>query len=386
METYFEIKLMTSTFFEKANVNQQLSEFVAKTDHLSMGDYTKKFEYEFARFHVRKHCVMVNSGSSANLVLLQALKNLGRLKAGSKIGVSAVTWSTNVMPLIQLGFEPVLIDVAFGDVNMGVNELKQKIDSLAAVFVTNILGLNNQIELIKDLCIGKEIILLEDNCEALGCEISAGLLGNFSLASTNSSFVGHHLSTIEGGYIFTDDDELCAMCKVVRAHGWTRNLSESERELLKVPTVDSFLEKYLFVDLGFNVRPTDISAYCGILQLPLLNHYNSIRRDRYRIAKKSMPEAIYGTLPGTAAFAIPLRCKSRIHKRDVIKFLNEQRIENRPLVSGSMGKQPFWKNRYEECVLPNAEEIDDLALYVSNDPQINVEDFETLIQKLRQVM
>ena len=99
-----------------------------------------------------------------------------------------------------------------------------------------------------------------------------------------------------------------------------------------------------------------------------------------------MPEAIYGTLPGTAAFAIPLRCKSRIHKRDVIKFLNEQRIENRPLVSGSMGKQPFWKNRYEECVLPNAEEIDDLALYVSNDPQINVEDFETLIQKLRQVM
>ena len=321
------IKLMEHTFFKVCNVEEKLSKFILNNARLSMGEFTLNFEKDFAKWHSRNYCVMVNSGSSANLVLIASLMNLGRLKRGDKIGVSAVTWSTNLAPLIQLGLEPVLIDVGVDDVNVNSVELSRVLPSLSAVFVTNVLGLDNDLEAIKSLCEANDLILIEDNCEALGCTEGSTLFGNFGLASTSSSFVGHHLSTIEGGYIFTDDPELHAMAKVVRAHGWSRNLSDDERELLRCFPTDAFSAGYTFDYCGFNVRPSEINAFCGLEQLPKLDFFNKIRSERFIVAAEMLGDLVYRKESRNPIFAIPIRAPSIEKRQFISEKLNENLIE-----------------------------------------------------------
>ena len=154
------IRLMKNSFFTEARVEHKLAEFVVSEPILSMGKYTEQFQKEFGDWHHRKHCIMVNSGSSANLALMAALLNLDRLKLGSRVGVSSVTWSTNIMPIIQLGMVPVLIDVENGGVNVDVESLVQNIESLDALFITNVLGLNNSLSDIRDACIANGVQLM----------------------------------------------------------------------------------------------------------------------------------------------------------------------------------------------------------------------------------
>ena len=162
------ISLMKHTFFQEAKIENQLADFICREKRLSMGEKVFQFEREFAIWHNRKYCVMVNSGSSANLVLLGALLNLGILSKGDRIALSGVTWSTNVMPVIQLGLTPVLIDVLPDCINVGLASLSG-LNDIRAVFVTNVLGLENDIKNIKKHCVDNDILLLEDNCEGLGC-------------------------------------------------------------------------------------------------------------------------------------------------------------------------------------------------------------------------
>lgn len=380
------IKLMKNTFFAASNVESQLSEMILNTNHLSMGSYTQKFEADFSKWHKRKHCIMVNSGSSANLVLIGALLNLGHLRKGDRVAVSAVTWSTNVMPLMQLGLEPVLIDVAPNGVNMSLENLCSKIKDINAVFLTNVLGLKNEVRAIANLCKTHSVQFFEDNCESLGCYDGDELFGNFGTASTCSSFVGHHLSTIEGGYIFTDDDVLAAMLKVVRAHGWTRNLSEEELNLLNCDRVDDFNQAYTFHSCGFNARPTDISAFCGLLQIEKINYYNKIREERFCQMADKLGKFIYAPETKNPVFAIALRMESQQQRDAVVKFLNENKIDNRPVVSGSMGTQPFWVKKYGRAEQENAMLVDKLGFYVSNDPQLTDAEFTYLKEKLEQVL
>lgn len=380
------IRLMKHSFFEEAQVEQKLAKFIVSEPILSMGKYTEKFQREFANWHSRKHCIMVNSGSSANLALMAALLNLGRLKLGDRVGVSGVTWSTNIMPIIQLGLVPVLIDVEQGGVNICFKSLEENIEKLDALFVTNVLGLNNSLSQIRDTCIVHEVQLFEDNCESLGCQQDKRLMGNFGIASTASSFVGHHFSTIEGGYIFTDDDELAAMLKVVRAHGWTRNLNEEEGELLKVSRMSDFESPYTFEFCGFNLRPNEINAYCGLEQLPLLQKYNDIRRQRFRIIANRFPNKIYSNKTDNPVFAVPIKTGNLHEKNLLIAYLKTKNVECRPLISGSMGLQPFWKRLYGEYRLTNASAVDDCGLYVTNDPQLTEDEFGVLLDVLSKAL
>lgn len=377
------ISLMKHTFFKEVDVERKLADFILNETRLSMSTNVFDFENQFANWHNRKHCVMVNSGSSANLVLLSALLNLGILSKGEKIGLSAVTWSTNVMPVIQLGLIPILIDVMPGKLNVGVENIESTSD-LRAIFLTNVLGLENDIINIHRYCSENDILLLEDNCEGLGCSAGEILLGNHGLASTASSFVGHHLSTIEGGYIFTDDDKLASMCKVVRAHGWTRNLTDKELVLLDIERTNAFEQPYTFEYLGFNVRPSEINAKAGSIQLPILDKMNDIRSQRYEIFLNVIQDYIYheGSLSVNPIFAIPLKCKTEGQKQSLIKYLRFNEIECRPIVSGSMGLQPFWKRLYGEDLLTNSSMVDKFGLYITNDPQISDEEFEYLHDKI----
>ena len=380
------IRLMKHSFFSEANVEQKLSEFVMNETILSMGKYTEQFQNKFASWQSRKHCIMVNSGSSANLALFAALVNLGRLKKGSKVGVSGVTWSTNIMPIIQLGLVPVLIDVEEAGVNINVKTFIEKIEGLEALFVTNVLGLSNNLSLLRDVCLTHKIQLFEDNCEGLGCFQDNELMGNFGVASTTSSFVGHHFSTIEGGYVFTDDDELAAMLKVVRAHGWTRNLSEKEIQLLDINLGTEFDNPYTFEFCGFNLRPSEINAYCGLLQLPLLKKYNDIRRHRFKTIANRNPKKIYASQSDNPAFAIPIKAESLNEKYRLIEIFKHKNIECRPLISGSMGMQPFWKKLYGELQLKHASDVDNCGLYVTNDPQLSEEEFGILLDVLSEAL
>lgn len=182
------IKLVKSTFYNELSTKRQLIRFLKTSNHLSFGQQCETFEKKFAKWQKRKHCIFLNSGSSANLAVIQALLNLGKIKHGDFVGFSALTWSTNVMPLIQLGLQPIPIDVELETLNISsrqVNKILKKY-KLKMIFLTNLLGFCDDIDEIKRLCDRNKILLVEDNCESLGTVYKGKLLGNYGLASTFS--------------------------------------------------------------------------------------------------------------------------------------------------------------------------------------------------------
>ncbi|KKP72069.1 MAG: DegT/DnrJ/EryC1/StrS aminotransferase, partial [Candidatus Roizmanbacteria bacterium GW2011_GWA2_35_19] len=242
------IKLIKSTFYKEEQTKEKLNDFIKSATQLSIGKECEKFERNFAKYQKRKHSVFLNSGSSANLALIQALLNLGKLKKGDMVGFSAVTWATNPMPLIQLGLKAVPVDVELSSLNISSKTLEAIIKKypLKALFITNLLGFCDDIDKISRICKKNKIILIEDNCESLGTVYKGKLLGNFGYASTFSFFVGHHMSTIEGGSICTDDEELATMLVLVRAHGWDRNLPPEKQIVLRKQhkTESTFYSRY----------------------------------------------------------------------------------------------------------------------------------------------
>src|SRR3990167_10721886 len=207
------INLIKSTFYNEKVVKKELAEFILKADKLSIGAECKKFERKFSKYQGRKYCVFVNSGSSANLALIQALLNLGKIKKNDLVGFSALTWSTNVMPLIQLGLRAVPVDIELDTLNVSSKTLMRTLKKhpIKMLFLTNLLGFCDDIDEIRRVCKEKKIVFIEDNCESLGTVYKEKKLGNYGLASTFSFYVGHHMSTIEGGAICTDNQGLQTM-------------------------------------------------------------------------------------------------------------------------------------------------------------------------------
>src|SRR5712691_6376875 len=257
------IPLMKNAFLREQETKKALSEFIRSADKLSMGEQCRRFEEAFAAIQGRHYAVLVNSGSSANLLLLQSLKNTGRLKTGDRVGFSALTWSTNVMPIIQMGFEPVPVDCEHNTLNVSSRTLLDRLNEvdLRAFFVTNALGFVGDLGEIRRVCTERDIMLIEDNCEALGTELPEGKTGNFGVAASFSFFVAHHMSTIEGGMLVTDDPELATMFRMGRANGWDRNLAAAEQVRLRRDhgVTSELYAKYIFYDLAFNMRPTEIT-------------------------------------------------------------------------------------------------------------------------------
>ena len=224
-----KITLIKSTFLKEEETKKKLCDFIMNQSRLSMGDECLKFEKNFSRKQKRKRSVFVSNGSCANLLLLQALINMGRLEVGDKVLFSSLTWATNVMPIIQLGLVPVPLDCEINTLNTSSRTLKEELKKdkdVKCLFLTNALGFCDDIDEISKVCKDRGILLLEDNCESLGSEYKGKLLGNFGYASTFSFFVGHHLSTIEGGMIVTDDEYLYEMLVMARSHGWSRSNSK----------------------------------------------------------------------------------------------------------------------------------------------------------------
>jgi len=338
------ITLIKSTFYDELSTKKRLADFIIQSARLSMGETCTQFEASFSAYHERKSTTLFNSGSSANLALIQSLINLGSLKKGDKVAFSALTWATNVMPLIQLGLTPIPVDINISTLNISSkNFLTSLTDNpdIKALFITNILGFCDDIDNILNICHQKNIILIEDNCESFGSVYRGKKLGNFGLASTFSTFVGHHLSTIEGGMVLTDDGDLDRMLRMVRAHGWDRSISEHDKQKIrKVNNVDPFYDLYTFYDLAYNLRPTELTGFLGNIQLEKADQIIHIRQNNFKIFDEAASNnkdflLIRGdNMEVVSNFAYPVICTSKnnfLYYRE--KCINAG-LEIRPLVGG----------------------------------------------------
>ena len=383
------IPLQKNIFLDEYQTKKELAEFILRSNRLSMDEQCFHFEIEFAAFQGRKECILFNSGGSANLALLQACKNLGRLKDGDEIGFSALTWSTNTMPIIQMGFVPVPLDCNVKTLNVMSSDLEVAIkrSNLKALFITNVLGFTGDLAKIKELCDKNGIILLEDNCESLGTELKEGKAGNFSLGSSFSYFVAHHMSTIEGGSICTDDLELAEMLRIVRANGWDRNLSSSQqrkwRDRYKIK--DEFQAKYTFYDLAFNFRPTEITGFLGRNQLKKLQTNLIIRQnnfDELSLSIKKNSDLISldrSHIEFLSSFAIPIICVSPEVRQNYFEQFSGAGIEIRPMIAGNIQKQPFYKKYIKKDVpLPSTDFIHECGFYCGNYPEMTKSDIDTI--------
>jgi CDP-6-deoxy-D-xylo-4-hexulose-3-dehydrase len=324
--------------------------------------------------------------------LIQALLNLKKLKKGDKVGVSAVTWATNVMPLMQLGLVPVALDCSIDHLNVTSAELAKKIDDLKAVFLTNALGFCGDIDAIRELCAKKNVILLEDNCESLGTIYKGELLGNFSLASTFSFFVGHHLSTIEGGMICTDDEELYHMLLMVRAHGWDRPLPKDKQQALrKEHGVDEFHATYTFYESAYNIRATEISGMLGVLQLPMLPKTIDRREQNFKKFQKAVESCAdrYHTLAvdhieRISNFAMPVITKSKKIFEETVERFQKAGVEIRPVIAGDVTVHPFWTKTLPKADCPNSKVIHTLGFYFPNNADLTDAEVDELCALLTQ--
>jgi CDP-6-deoxy-D-xylo-4-hexulose-3-dehydrase len=376
------IKLIKSTFHNEKDTKQKLIDFIGNAEIMSFGPECIKFEKSFSAWQGSKYCAFVNSGSSANLAIIQALLNLGRINKGDKVGFSALTWSTNVMPLIQLGLEVVPVDVELDTLNVSSRTLTEVIgkSNIKMLFLTNLLGFCDDIDEIKKICDDNNIILIEDNCESLGTVYKNKKLGNYGIASTFSFYVGHHMSTIEGGAVCTNDKALADMLCLVRAHGWDRNLAEKQQEEIrsKHKVNSSFYSRYTFYDLGYNLRPTEINGFIGNTQIPYLDEIVETRKNTFiEISNKiyNNPDRFYpiryNHIDLVSNFAFPVICKTKSIRDDLVNKC-DGKVEIRPIVGGDMTMQPFFSKYKEDIVFEksNARLIHEQGLYFGNNPEL----------------
>jgi len=387
------IPLIKSTFYHEKETKEKLCKFIMGADFLSMREECAKYEKAFASKQERKYGVYVTNGSSANLLLIQALINMGKLKKGDKVFVSDLTWPTNVMPLIQLGLVPVFLDVELETLNVSskiVKEAYKKFPDTKCLFITNALGFCSDIDLIEQFCNENNIIFIEDNCESLGSVYKGRKLGNFGLSSTFSFFVGHHLSTVEGGMVCTDDEELYENLKMSRSHGWTRNNAPWFKEKMKKENdVDDFYDIYTFYNLAYNIRPTEINGFLGNTQIQYWDEIVSKREENFKIFNDAINknEHIFSLnvehMDIVSNFGMPLVFKSKELFEEYKKNFTDANVEIRPIIAGNIAKQPFLKGQtYLQTDLHTTEYIADKGFYFGNNPEMNKEDIDRIIKLL----
>ena len=348
----------------------------------TMGSSVLKFEKEFAQFVGSKYSVMVNSGSSANLLAVAALfytKN-PKLKRGDEVIVPAVSWSTTYYPLYQYGLKLKFVDVDLQTLNFDLKQLKKAVTSQTKmILAVNLLGNPNDFDVIQEIIKGKDIILMEDNCESMGAEYKGKQAGTFGIVGTYSTFFSHHMSTMEGGLITTNDKEVYHVLISLRAHGWTRHLPKEN--LVSNKSDDWFEESFRFLLPGYNVRPIEMSGAIGQEQLKKLPKFLENRRanaklfvqlfennEDFYIQKNTDNSSWFG-------FSLIIKPTSSLKRTNIIKRLTDHNIDCRPIVSGD-----FTKNKVLEYFdyelfgeMTNAKYLDENGFFVGNH-QINIKE------------
>lgn len=344
----------------------------------SMGANVQAFEHDFAQYTGSKHCVMVNSGSSANLLMVAALfytKNSKlKLQRGDEVIVPAVSWSTTYYPLYQYGLKIKFVDIDLHTLNYDLDKLEQAVtDKTRAIMAVNLLGNPNDFERIEQIIGTREIVLIEDNCESMGATFQGKPAGTFGVMGTFSSFFSHHISTMEGGLIVTDDEEIYQILLSLRAHGWTRNLPKNNH-VCSDKSDDPFEESFRFVLPGYNVRPLEMEGALGVEQLKRLPSLIEERRKNGMLLQAVLdnhPDIIIQHEIGMSSwfgFSLVIRPGSQLTRKTLVLKLQELGFECRPIVAGNFAKNEVVKYFDSEVhgTLTNAEHIDKNGLFVGN--------------------
>jgi len=354
---------------------------------LTQGDRVKEFEAAFAKKMGINHAVFVNSGSSANLLMLYALKHVLGEKLDKdpnyKIVIPSLSWATDLAPAIQLGLEPILVDCNMDDLSVDLDHLESifEKEQPQALILVSILGLVPDMEKIVELCNKYQVNLLEDVCESLGSKYQGQSLGSFGLMSSFSFYYSHHISTIEGGMITTNNEIVYYLLLMLRSHGWGRDLTPEIRQNLKeIANVDDLKEKFTFYVPGFNFRSTELQAVIGLEQLNKLDYIISTRHRNYIEYIKLLPDILwvpqYRSDDIVSNFGMPIISK---YKDLIVEALAENEIECRPLICGSLGQQPMWKRfNGKSTLLTNSDEINKNGIYIPNHSQITFDDIDEI--------
>jgi len=356
---------------------------------LTKGPLTIEFESAWSNWLNKKYSVFVNSGSSANLAAIYALILSGKLK-NKKIVVPAVSWVTTVTPVIQFGLEPIMCDCDLDNLGLDIEHLKEiiKNDNPAAIILVHVLGFPNHMKEIIELCNEHDVLLIEDTCESIGSKYQNKTLGTFGILSTFSFYFGHHMSTIEGGMISTDNEDLYHLLLSIRSHGWDRDLPLlKQNELRKKYDINDFRALYTFYYPGFNLRCTDLQAFIGLRQINKLDEINNTRNRNYLLYKEKIINPYWNVKPPDDSYISNFSFPIITNKLDeLVKALNKANIENRPLICGSINEHPFWYERYGKLELPNAEIVHKKGLYLPNNHQMTLEEVEYVIEIVNTVL
>jgi CDP-6-deoxy-D-xylo-4-hexulose-3-dehydrase len=364
---------------------------VLASNRLTIGPNVAAFEEAFAAYHGRKYAVMVNSGSSANLLCVAALfyKRDRPLQRGDEVIVPAISWATTYHPLQQYGLKLKIVDVELATINMDVRQLEAAMSARTRAIVgVSILGNPAALDVMRRFADERELYFIEDNCESMDAELAGRKTGTFGHLSTFSSFFSHHISTMEGGMVTTDDRELFELVKSMRAHGWIRDLPPDSS--LFERRDDDFYEAYRFILPGYNVRPIELSGAIGLEQLKKLPRMTAERRKNWALFQK-----LFGGdnrfiiqrengKSSTFSFTIVLNPESGLSRVEVMKQLKAADIGYRMITGGCITRHDVIKHYDYQCVdgLPNANLAHDQGFFVGNHPF----DLTPQIQRLREVL
>lgn len=350
---------------------------VVKSGMFSMGPEVEKFEQEFAHAMGSAHAVMVNSGSSANLLMVAALRYHSKhnLPEGAEVIVPAVSWSTTYYPLHQYGLRMKFVDIDADTLNYDLEALAEAIGpQTRAIMVVNLLGNPNDFARIEALVADRDILVFEDNCESLGATYRGRQAGTFGIAGTYSSFFSHHIATMEGGLVVTDDEEMYHLMLSLRSHGWTRHLPKFNH-VTGEKSDDPFEESFKFVLPGYNLRPLEISGAIGqeqIAKLPMIVSERRKNAERFHALMQGYPQIGTQREIGQSSwfgFSMVVRPDAGFSRADLISVLGAHGVECRPIVAGNFAKNDVVTKHMDHNIhgdLRNADEIDRNGLFIGN--------------------
>jgi CDP-6-deoxy-D-xylo-4-hexulose-3-dehydrase len=360
-----------------------LVEWLKTNPRLTKGDLTVEFEKKWSEWLGVKYSVFVNSGSSANLAGIYSLI-LSEKMRNKKIVVPAVSWVTTVTPAIQLGLDPIMCDCDENNLGLNIDHLKQiiKDENPSAIILVHVLGIPNNLDEIISLCKENDILLIEDTCESIGSKYNGKKLGTFGDLSTFSFYFGHHMSTIEGGMVSTNDEDLYHILLSIRSHGWDRDLPQKKQvELREKYNINNFRSLYTFYYPGFNLRSTDLQAFIGLEQLKKLDMIVENRNKNFLRYKNEIKNPEWNIQEPNGSFvsnfSFPIITKN-ITK--LVEELTNNHIECRPLICGSINEHPFWYERYGLCDLPKAKRVLVYGIYLPNNHEMTEEELNKVIE------
>lgn len=366
-----------------------LVDFIKTTERFTQFEKVKSFESSWNNWQQCKFSTFVNSGSSADLVMLDAVKEFYKIQDGAEVLVPTVTWTTNITSVIQTKLSPVFVDINLNDFSFDYEKLEKAITpKTKIILITHLIGIPANIDKIKEIATKNNLIVLEDCCESHGATFNNIKVGNFGVASTFSFYWGHHLTTVEGGMICTNNEELNDLFILKRSHGLARELHPSKHQKYKdlYPEIDF---NFLFITHGYNFRNTELHAVLGIEQLKHLDRYISIRNEnhkKYLEIIEPISEKLYtANNPGISSFCLPFIFKSKSDKEKLKSVLIQNNVESRPIISGNLLVQPCFTQYGNYKDFPNAQIVNENGFYIGNNQFVNHERLNSLSQILKQV-